>query len=177
MRRLITTLLLGVMLSCGTTAVTLGARGDNRASREVEAGASSRKSLSNVALGVDGGSFILVDLNLKRAMRSSILEGNLINRTNKPLDEATFEVKAYDREGNLLRGVEEKTIFTASQLEAGASQPLNYGYGVWLQGIPLDAVSRIEVYRSGDEEGVVPLQSIPLVNYVVFSGTYSEIEE
>ncbi|MDQ3817836.1 MAG: hypothetical protein M3362_09110 [Acidobacteriota bacterium] len=178
MRRLITTLLLGAMLSCGTTAVTLGARGGNRAGREVEAVATSRKSLQNVTLGVDDGSFILADLNLKRAMHSSILEGELVNRTNRALDEVTFEVKAYDREGNLLRGVEEKTIFTASQLEAGASQPLNYGYGVWLQGIPLDAVSRIEIYKASDEVGGAPLlQSIPLVNYVVFSEKYSETEE
>lgn len=111
-------------------------------------------------------------------MSSSILKGNLINRTGKTLDGATFEVRAYDRDGNLLRGVEEKTIFTASQLEAGGRQPLNSGYGVWLQGIPPDAISRLEVSEISDEtSGALLLQSIPLMSYTVFLQEYSKIEE
>ncbi|HKC64532.1 MAG TPA: hypothetical protein VKB86_12905 [Pyrinomonadaceae bacterium] len=177
MLRLIKTLLLAVLLLCGASAVLWRAQGSNKGQR-IEARTSATKSFMSVMVRADGGSYVLVDLTLKRMMSSSILKGNLINRTTKTLDNATFEVKAYDREGNLLRGVEEKTIFTASQIEAGGNEPLNAGYGVWLQGIPPDAISRLEVSEIGDETGgALQLRSIPLVSYTVFSEEYSEIEE
>lgn len=178
MQQLFKTLLLTVLLLCDASAISWDAPGDSRARDQVKAIASGTKSIANVTIRGHDRSFVLVDLTLSRMMNSSILKGNLVNRTNKSLDEATFEVKAYDREGNLLRGVEEKTIFTASQLEAGGSYPLNSGYGLWLQGIPPDAISRLEVSETNDEtDDTLLLQSIPLVSYVVYSEEYSGIEE
>lgn len=179
MRRFNKTLsLVALLLLCGASAVLWSARGNNREGQRAKARASAAKSFRSVTVQSDRGSFVLVDATLSRMKGSSILKGNLVNRTGKSLDEATFEVKAYDREGNILRGVEGKTIFTANQLEAGESQPINYGYGVWLQGISPDAISRLEVYETSYEtDGALLLRAIPLVSYTVFLEEYSQIEE
>jgi len=111
----------------------------------------SAGQVGSVAAQINGGSFVLEDLSLTGTTGSTILKGNLVNRTNHRLDPVTFEVKAYDRAGNPLRGFEEKTIFTARSLDADACAPINSGYGVWLQGIPLNSISRIEIYETSEQ--------------------------
>lgn len=134
--------------------------------------------VGGVAVQINGGSFVLEDLSLMGTTSSTILKGNLVNETNRPLEQMTFEVKAYDRAGNLLEGVEEKTIFTARQLEPKTDAPINSGYGVWLQGIPLDAIARVEIYETSNEiDSARPLQMIPLASHALFLKKYSDIEE
>ncbi|HYJ45486.1 MAG TPA: hypothetical protein VEV81_02660 [Pyrinomonadaceae bacterium] len=131
--------------------------------------------VGEVSIQIQGGSFVLRDLSLTGAAGSTILKGSLAGRTNRPPGQTTFEVKAYDREGNLLQGVEEKTIFTSHGRGPDSDQPINSGYGVWLQGIPLDAISRIEVSETSD--GAFPLSAIPFADHALFSKEYSDIEE
>lgn len=109
---------------------------------------------------------------------SAVLKGQLINKTKRPLDEVTFEVRAYDHDGQLLKGIEEKTIFIAHQLKPRASTALNSGYGVWLQGIPPDAVSTIEISETSDDSATsFPIQVIPFASHAVTWKEDSEIEE
>jgi hypothetical protein len=136
------------------------------------------RRIGGVAVQINGGSFEVRDFSLTEAAGSAILKGNLVNSTNRHLDQMTFEVKAYDREGNLLRGVEEKTIFTAHQLEPNADAPIHSGYGVWLQGIPLSEIARVEISETGNETGAArSAQIIPFAGRALFLKEYSEIEE
>jgi hypothetical protein len=115
---------------------------------------------------------------LTGVMKSVILKANLVNRTGRSLEQATFEIKAFDRDGRPLKGVEEKTIFVVAQLKAHASMPVNSGYGVWLQGIPLDSIARIEISETGDAAARASLlRMIPFAEHAVFWKDSAEIEE
>lgn len=96
------------------------------------------------------GSLTLKNLKLVRMMESTIVKGKIVNHTNRKWDRLSLEIRAYDSNGNLLRGAESTTIFDFHQLRARASMPLNSGYGVWLEAIPFDAVSRLEVSVIGE---------------------------
>jgi hypothetical protein len=115
------------------------------------AGAASRPH-ANMTVRAANGSFIIRDLKLNRAGTSTILKGEVLNKQARRVNQAAFEVRAYDREGTLLRGVEEQTIFTVHRLKANASAPLNSGYGVWLQGIPLDSIARLEIVERNRQD-------------------------
>jgi len=133
---------------------------------------------ANITIRVADGSFIMKDLKLNRAGTSTILKGKVSNKQARHLNQVTFEVKAYDRTGALLRGVEEQTIFTAHRLKANASVPLNSGYGVWLQGISLDDIARLEIIEAGEETGSSSLtRLVPFTSHAVDWKRYSETEE
>lgn len=100
---------------------------------------------------LDDGAFVLKDLRLAPIGGSTRLSGKLINQTKRRWTAIVFAVRAFDRNGQRLRGVEAETIFGFHQLERGKSAPLNSGYGVWLEGIPLSAVARLEVVVLDDE--------------------------
>lgn len=157
MPRLVKMLLLAALLVVCAPIGPRRAQGgvDHELNDKPESAETTFSRARGVAVQINGGLFELRDLSLAEAASSTILKGDLVNRTNRHLDQITFEVKAYDREGNLLRGVEEKTIFTAHQLEPGMGASINSGYGTWLQGIPLRAIARVEISETNDETGAV----------------------
>lgn len=94
---------------------------------------------------LDEGAFVLKDLRLVPVGGSTKINGRLVNQTKRRWDTIVFAVRAFDRAGQRLRGVEAETIFGVHQLSRGKSAPLNSGYGVWLEGIPASAVARLEI--------------------------------
>lgn len=133
---------------------------------------------ADVTIRTADGSFVMKDLTLKRMGSSTILKGEVFNKQAHRANQATFEVRAYDRTGTLLCGVEEKNMFTVHQLKAHASAPLNSGYGVWLQGIPLDHIARLEVIEAGGETARSSLaRFVPFASHALDWKRYSEIEE
>ena len=140
--------------------------------------APASKPHANMIVRVGNSSFVLKDLKMKRAGSSTILKGKLSSTQSQLVNQATFEIRAYDYTGALLRGVEEKTIFTVRRLKARASLPLNSGHGVWLQGIPLDRIARLEVIESNEKLGQSDLERFfPFASHAVDGKRYSEIEE
>lgn len=104
-----------------------------------------------LTVALDEGAFVLKDLRLFPLGGSTKLSGKLVNQTKRRWNSIVFAVRAFDRNGQRLRGVEEETIFGFHQLERGKSAPLNSGYGVWLEGIPMSAVARLEIVMLDDE--------------------------
>lgn len=138
----------------------------------------SIRSHRDVTIRVADGFFVMKDLTLKRMGSSTILKGEVFNKQAHHVNQATFEIRAYHRTGMLLRGFEEKTIFTVHQLKARASAPLNSGYGVWLQGISLDHIARLEVIEAGGETIRSSLTHfVPFASHALDWKRYSEIEE
>jgi hypothetical protein len=113
--------------------------------------ASESRPYQALTIALDDGSFVLKDLRLVSIGGSTKLNGRLVNQTKRRWDSIVFAVRAFDRSGKRLRGVEEETIFGVHQLGRGKSAPLNSGYGVWLEGIPINAIARLEVIVSDDE--------------------------
>lgn len=181
MQRLIKIFLLpALVLACASAGFwsVRGQREVAKSDRNLDAGNTSITRFKDVMVYVREDSLRLKNLMLTGMMNSVILKGNLINKTNRYLDQATFEIKAYDRNGKLLKGVEGKTIFVVNQLRAHASVPVNSGYGVWLQGIPLDTIARIEISETGDENARASLmRMIPFAEHAAFWKDYSEVEE
>jgi hypothetical protein len=180
MRRLVKILLLPALLfACGSVGLLhVQGQREARSNESIEVARQSVSRYGDVMIYVRDGSFALKKPMLTKMMGSVILKGDLVNRTNLYLDEATFEIKAYGRDGRLLKGVEEKTVFAVRQFRANASMPVNSGYGVWLQGIPLDAIARIEISETGDEAARSSLiRMIPFASHAVFWNDYSEVEE
>jgi hypothetical protein len=142
--------------------------------------ATTASSRTHVEIKIDSsdGSFILKNLTLTRMMGSTVLKGNIVNRTKRRRAQVHFAVEAYDRDGRLLKGLESETIFTAQGLKANASTPINHGYGVWLQGVSLDDIARLEISELGKETGRSTLaRMIPLASHALDLQRYSEIEE
>lgn len=100
----------------------------------------------------DEGRFRLTDLRLVRVGGSTKLNGKLSNQTKQAWPAVVFAVRAYDSSGHQLRGVERETIFGFNQLAKDKSVSINSGYGVWLEGIPLSTIARIEVVLLDDEQ-------------------------
>lgn len=180
MRRLVKILLLpALLLVCGSVGL-LHVRGQReaKANQSNEVARQSVSRFGDVTVYVREDSFALKNFVLTKMTGSVILKGNLVNKTNHYLDEATFEIKAYGRDGRLLRGVEAKTVFAVRQFKANASASLNSGYGVWLQGIPLDAIARIEISETDDDAARSSLvRMIPFASHTAFWKDYSGIEE
>lgn len=145
--------------------------------RAFAASASSR-SLEDSIVQSQGGAFVLKNLTLIKMQGSTILKGKVVNKTNRRHEQISFEVRAYDRDGQLLKGLESKTIFMSQELKAGASTPINHGYGVWLQGVPLEKIARIEIFENGKEIGSSTMSRlIPLASHALDLKRYAEIEE
>lgn len=109
------------------------------------------KPYQSLTVPLESGSFVLKDLRLARIGGSTRLSGKLINQTNRRWETISFALKAFDGNGEQLRGVERETIFSVNQLGKGKSARINSGYGVWLEGIPLSAIARLEVVALNNE--------------------------
>ena len=113
------------------------------ASTSASESASGRK-IPMVVVYADRGSFQLTELRLTKARGSTKLKGWIFNNTGRRWTRAAFELRAYDRQCRLLKGAEEMTLFEVRNFSRGSSVPLDYGYGVWLEGIPIEAIARVE---------------------------------
>jgi hypothetical protein len=105
----------------------------------------------DLTVALDEGAFVLKNLQLIRIGGSTRLEGKLINQTKQRWNEAIFAVRAYDKTGRQLRGVEEETVFSVNQLGKGKSVLINSGYGVWLEGVSYNNIARVEVVLLEEE--------------------------
>jgi hypothetical protein len=105
----------------------------------------------SLSVTLDEGSFVLTDLRLISVGGSTRMTGKLVNRTKRTWENLVFTVSAYDSAGRPLRGIERETIFGIHQLGKGKSASINSGYGVWLEGIPLNAIARLEAVLSDDK--------------------------
>jgi hypothetical protein len=181
MRKLFKIILISALLSCAAMGLrqAQGQR-DGKFRQSSATIVSSNRLHGDVGVNVNDNSFILKNLKLSKMLDSTILKGYVVNKTNRTRDEVSFEVRAYDRSGQILKGLERETIFAVRQLKANASAPINQGYGVWLQGIPLEAVARIEILETNGE--TTSMSSMPswtkwLSNHAVSLEKDSEIEE
>ncbi|MBA3804839.1 MAG: hypothetical protein H0X14_03895 [Acidobacteria bacterium] len=123
------------------------ASGPRASQPPVNAEAGRRRTMphKDIRLEVRGGSLVLKGLTLNERTDSTILRGFLVNKTNRMWTNVIFEILAYDKNGDRIKGVEEENIFKVQQLGKGATVPINSGYGMWLQGIRIEDISRLEV--------------------------------
>ncbi|HEY0404870.1 MAG TPA: hypothetical protein VGC89_04040 [Pyrinomonadaceae bacterium] len=105
----------------------------------------SSKPYQNLTVALAEGSFVLRDLQLTSVGGSTKINGTLVNRTKQQWQSGRLIVKAYDASGRQLRGIEEETVFGFNELGRGESAPINSGYGVWLEGVALQDIARLEV--------------------------------
>jgi|ERR1044071_6201036 hypothetical protein len=144
----------------------------------VSALAASNRPLEDSTVQAQGGAFVLKNMTLIKMKGSTILKGKVVNKTNRKYEQVFFEVRAYDRDGQILKGLENKTIFASQELKAGASTTINHGYGVWLQGVPAEKIARIEIVENGKEMVSSTLaRMIPLASHALDLKRYAEIEE
>jgi hypothetical protein len=152
-----------------------GGEADMRRSAFASAGS---RPHAEIRVDVGEGSFVLKNLTLGRMNGSTVIKGSVVNKTKSKREQVSFEVRAYDRDGRILKGLESKTVFAVHELKANSSAPINHGYGVWLQGVSLEDVARIEVSEIG-EWADVPIMArlIPLAGHALDVKRYSEIDE
>ena len=180
MRSPIKIILIIALLSCAALGLHQAqGQGNYKSNRGgASATATGSRPLVGSTIQTGDGSFVLKNLTLTKWTGSTILKGKLVNKTNQTREHVTFEVRAYDRDGQILKGLESKTIFASQELKAGKSIPINYGYGVWLQGIPAEKIARIEIFETGKETGTSSLaRTIPLASHALDFKRYAEIEE
>lgn len=180
-RKLIKIVLILALLSWGAAGLRHAAQGQRDGGgtvpRNAFAAASSRTH-ATLTVNSSDGSFVLKNLTLTKMAGSTILKGNILNKTKHKREQVSFVVLAYNREGRVLKGLESKTIFTAQRLKANASVPINHGYGVWLQGVSLDDIARIEISEMGQEHDIpIIARMIPLASHALDVERYSEIDE
>jgi hypothetical protein len=138
----------------------------------------TNRPLKDSEIRVRDGSFVLKNLTLTKMSGSTILRGKVLNKTGRKYERVSFEVRAYGPDGQLLKGLESKTIFAAQELKANTSVPINHGYGVWLQGVRAEEIARIEIFESGTGLGSSGLaEAIPLASHALDLQRYAEIEE
>jgi len=181
MRRLTKIVLVIALLACGAAAVRHALAqhgGEATVARSAFAPASDNRPHAEIRITAGEGSFVLKNLTLARVNGSTVLKGNVVNKTKHKREQVSFEVRAYDSNGRILKGLESKTVFAAHELKANAQAPINHGYGVWLQGVSLDEVARIEVSEI-NEQADIPIMAriIPLAGHALDTMRYSEIEE
>jgi hypothetical protein len=109
------------------------------------AGAKFERSIPDMQVQADAGLFKLSNLQLLKVGDSTKLKGEISNSTGQRWYRATFEVKAFDGQGNQLKGAEDITIFQVNNFEAAASASIDDGYGVWLEQIPFESISKVEL--------------------------------
>lgn len=148
MKRLVNLILLFCLVPAGAMFALRQARElDDSPERQSNKMAAVNRSIPyrDLAVPVEGGNFVLKNLSLIRMEGSTKLAGDLLNNTGERWNKATFEVKAYDRDGRQLKGAEDLIIFEFHGLERDASVALDSGYGVWLEGVAIDSIARLEV--------------------------------
>jgi hypothetical protein len=111
----------------------------------------SSKQYPSLTVALDEGSFVLRDLRLTSVGGSTRINGQLVNQTKQQWESILLAVTAYDASGKRLKGVERETVFAFNQLGKGKSASINSGYGVWLEGIPLQSIARLEVGLQDDD--------------------------
>ena len=142
------------------------------------AAAAANRPLEDSEVRVRDGSFVLKNLTLTKISGSTLLKGKVVNRTDRKREQVSFEVKAYGPDGQILKGLENRTIFVARGLKAGSSAPINHGYGVWLQGVASEKIARVEISEAGTGLRSSALaQAIPLASHALDLKRYAEIEE
>jgi hypothetical protein len=181
MRRLTKIVLVLTLLACGAMGVrhALAQRGgEATVARSAFAPASNNRPHAEIRVNADEGSFVLKNLTLARVNGSTVLKGNVVNKTKHKREQVSFEIRAYDSNGRVLKGLESKTVFAAHELKANSQTPINHGYGVWLQGVSLDDVARIEVSEIG-EQADIPIMAriVPLASHALDVKRYAETEE
>jgi hypothetical protein len=112
----------------------------------------SGKQYPSLTVALDEGSFVLRDLRLTSVGGSTRINGQLVNQTKQQWESILLTVTAYDASGRRLKGVERETVFAFNQLGKGKSASINSGYGVWLEGIPLQSIARLEVGLLDDND-------------------------
>ena len=172
--------LLLMLVACAVVGLwqAQGRRSASAAQQSFASASTPSRPYRDMTIRSATGSLVLKDLKLKRMGSSTILKGEVSNKQSHNVNQATFEIKAYDRNGMLLRGIEKKTIFSVHRLKPNASAELNSGYGIWLQGIALDNIARLEVIETGRERGASSLaRVVPFSSHAVDWKVYSVIEE
>jgi hypothetical protein len=181
MRSPIKIILVVALLSCAAAIGLLRVQGQgsyNSGRGGASAAALRLRPSEGSAVQITDGSFALKNPLLTKMTDSTLLNGKVVNKTKRTRGQVTFEVRAYGSDGRILKGLESKTIFALRELKAGASVPINYGYGVWLQGIPAEKIARIEISETGTEAGSTTLaRRIPLAGHALDLKRYAEIEE
>lgn len=123
-------------------------------------------------------SLVLKNPALEKMAGSTILKGDIVNLTKRKREQVSFVVRAYGRDGQVLKGLESETIFTAQGLKARASVPINHGYGVWLQGILADDIVRIEISEISQAQDIpIMARMIPFPAHALDLKRYSDVEE
>lgn len=181
MRSPLKIVLVAVLMSCAALGLRhVQGQGERKLNqgRFTAAAASSNRALGDSIVPVQDGSFVLKNLTLVRMSGSTILKGKIVNKTTHKREQVSFEVRAYDGSGQLLKGLENKTIFAAQELKAGAAAPINHGHGVWLQGVPSEKIARIEISEIGQEVGGSRLsRAIPFASHARNWKRYVDVEE
>jgi hypothetical protein len=181
MRKLIQIALILALLSWAAVGLRYaqGQRtGNQSVSRSRAVASLGSQPHKELTIETGGGSFVLKNLTLLRMTGSTVLKGNIVNKTNRRREQVSFEVRAYDRDGRVLTGLESQTIFAGHELKANASTPINQGYGVWLQGIALEDIARIEISEIGQEHYIpIVARMLPLAAHALAWKRDAEMEE
>ena len=180
MRSSIKIILIVALLSCAALGLQQAQGQNDHKSNQgrVSAAVVSNRPLEDSRIQVSDGSFILKNLTLTKMRGSTILKGNVVNKTKHNREQVAFEIRAYNVDGQMLKGLESKTIFASQELKAGASTPINHGYGVWLQGVPTEKIARIEISEMGKATNRLTIaRMIPLGNHALDLKRDAEIEE
>jgi hypothetical protein len=180
MRSSIKIMLTVALLACAALGLRQAqGQGDRKANQgRASAAEINRRPLEDSIVPASDGSFVLKNLTLTKMRGSTILKGSVVNKTKQKREQVSFEVRAYDVSGRMLKGLESKTIFASQELKAGASTPINYGHGVWLQGVPVEKIARVEIIEIGAKNGRSNIaRMIPLASHALDLKRYAEIEE
>jgi hypothetical protein len=181
MRKLFKIVLMLALLSWAAAGLrhAQGQRESESVTRNAVATVSNRSQVEiRIYAGGGDGSFVLKNPALEKMAGSTVLKGNIVNLTKRKREQVSFVVKAYGRDGQLLKGLESETLFTAQELKANASVPINHGYGVWLQGILTENIARIEISEISQAQDIpIMARMIPFPAHALALERYSDVEE
>ena len=143
--RIITTILSGLLFVAAMTAGILAAMifGEPKANLVNTYRASVAQP--NIPVNASVNDFGVTNVMFKKKASNTVLYGALNNQSDRDWNKLIFEVQAFDKDHNMLLGVEDRVIFSVTQLKRGQSVSINDGYGVWLFGIPIENISRINL--------------------------------
>lgn len=178
MRKLVKIAVIFALLSWAALGLrqAQGQRDSESTTRKVASPLSNRLQVETIHAG--DGSFVIQNLTLTKMDGSTVLKGNIVNKSKRRREQVSFVVTAYGHDGQVLKGLESETVFTAQEVKANASVPINHGYGVWLQGILTDDIARIEISEISQAQDIpIMARMVPLASHVMNLKRSSEIEE
>jgi hypothetical protein len=179
MRKLFKIVVIVALLSWAAAGLrhAQGQRSGESMTRSAVATVSNRPQVE-IRIYAGDGSLALKNPALEKMAGSTVLKGNIINRAKRKREQVSFVVKAYGHDGQVLRGLESETVFTAQELRANASVPINHGYGVWLQGIPAENIARIEISEISQAQDIpIMARLIPFPAHALALKRYADVEE